>query len=125
VQEGSNTVLSSVTLIGPSAVPLEIPGVLPDSAECWAVNGVWTLPGARRRGIGRETAQAAMRYAAGQAAAKGKDCLLTTVVYADNTGAGVYYEKLGFVAYREGLDGDRPTCELALLIPREGERVAF
>ena len=112
--EGRGEVLSSATLIGPVPVPSEIV-VSSCIAEVqgqrqqqqqqqteqpplhWAVNGVWSLPAARRRGVGQAVMAAAARWASQQAAEAGRDGLLTTIAYETNTAAIAFYEKNGFV----------------------------
>lgn len=117
-------IISSVTLLGPSPAPEGLTSRIgPGRAAAvprWELNGVFTLPGARRRGAAAAVVRAAQAYALGAGGGGGGGCLLTAVVYAANGGAKLWYEEMGFEAHREGEDQGRPTSELALFLPRAG-----
>lgn len=95
----SNEILSSLTLFGPMPLP-ETLITHDDEAQMplhWAVNGVWTLPEARRKGISAALSSLAKEWAISQADAAGRDGLLTVLAYEANTSAIALYEKKGFV----------------------------
>ena len=119
----SKKFLSSVTLYGPVPLPealLSAPKDDKDDDEAhlplhWAVNGVWTLPEARRRGISVAVSELAKEWAHKQAAAAGRDCLLTALAYDTNAAAIALYEKVGFTR----CDGAEPgTVLLKMVLPR-------
>lgn len=86
----------------------------------WRLNGVFTHPDARRRGIAAALMEATKRHAWDQAAARDSDGVMTVVVYTGNGAAKSWYEKMGFEQYNTSHDQGRPTSELffPLLRPR-------
>ncbi|KAH8889517.1 hypothetical protein GQ53DRAFT_842827 [Thozetella sp. PMI_491] len=121
----SRQILSSATLIELD-VPRDLVGV-PDAVHGggngaplhWAVNGVYTAPEARRLGISAEVMAAAAREAQVQAAARGRDCLLTVLVANHNAGARSLYEKCGYTYSNETSEGGMEECQLFRYITRE------
>lgn len=111
-------ILSSLTLLGPGTSPEHLRSELGLTSQvlCWDINGVFTLPSARRRGIAAAVMDAAKNHARGTVVSRGCGCLLKLVVYTDNGGAKAWYEKMGFKVYQDGEDQGRPTRELAMLL---------
>lgn len=115
MEDETRQILSSVTLFVSHDVPNELKSTLRGPVSRWDLNGVFTLPEARRQGIAAATMAAAKQYAEREASFQGKDCLLTAVVYAANLTAKSYYENEGFAEYKRSQDQGRATCELALV----------
>jgi GNAT superfamily N-acetyltransferase len=116
-------ILSSVTLIGPLPEAEGDGGVWSGGAQeagqqplQWAVNGVWTLPAARRRGISLALLATARTWAAGEAATRSRDCLLTVIAYEANPAAVAFYVKAGFSPTSKPEPGQ---VELSLVVPRK------
>lgn len=82
----------------------------------WELNGVFTHPVARGRGWAARVMEAARHFAIKEAIEKSSHCLLTTVVYADNLAAGLWYARMGFEIYADGDDQGRPTCKMKLFL---------
>jgi len=107
-------ILSSLTLLGPfeetgRASAIAAPGAAPEPETAdlmrWEINGVWTAPEARRRGISRRLLAEAARYASQEAAAAGKNFMLDLVVAAGNDAVKSFYEGVGFVIAETLEDG--------------------
>lgn len=64
----------------------------------WAVNGVYTIPCARRQGISKSVFKAAVEFAYAAAEAEEKSCLVTIVARSQNEVAVAMYQRLGFTA---------------------------
>jgi ribosomal protein S18 acetylase RimI-like enzyme len=62
----------------------------------WHVNGVFTLPEARRKGVASAVMAAAKRCVAKEAAAQKRHFRLVLTVLTANQDAKLVYEKLGF-----------------------------
>lgn len=117
----SRRVLSSITLVGPESASEEQKHRLSLTGPVlqWELNGVFTLPEARRRGIAAAVMTAVKEHAIREASSKHSGCVLTVVVYTENSAAAKsWYEKMGFEALKGGEDKGRPTSELALLLAR-------
>ncbi|KAB8291242.1 hypothetical protein EYC80_009929 [Monilinia laxa] len=69
------------------------------------INGMFTLPEVRGRGVGRGLIEAAFRYARGEVAMQGKAFLCSVVVESDNIPARSLYEKCSLVPFKEVPDG--------------------
>ncbi|KAJ8061117.1 hypothetical protein OCU04_010191 [Sclerotinia nivalis] len=72
----------------------------------YRINGVFTLPEVRGRGVGKTLIETALRYAGGEAALQGMTFVCSIVVESDNAGARRLYEKCGFVVVKEVPNGD-------------------
>lgn len=116
-REQDPSILSSISLIGPNAVSTQLKSQLGLTGRVlsWELNGVFTLPAARRRGIAAAVITAAKKHALKEAVCKSSACLLTVVVYTDDRAAKSWYEKMGFKVYQESQDQGRPTSALAML----------
>ncbi|KAB5551375.1 hypothetical protein GE09DRAFT_1223169 [Coniochaeta sp. 2T2.1] len=70
----------------------------PDSPEpmAWYLNGVFTLPEARRKGISSAVMAAAKQFVQQQAGAQGRKFALVADVLTANLEAKLFYEKMGF-----------------------------
>ncbi|KAF3764858.1 hypothetical protein M406DRAFT_70629 [Cryphonectria parasitica EP155] len=127
-EDTTRSILSSITLVGPDPVSEELRSALnlagqtlpPGQLLHWELNGVFTLPQARRCGIAAAVMSTARQHALAEAALQGSgDCLvvLTVVVYAENSGARSWYEKMGFTPYRQDKeDQGRATIELVQVL---------
>lgn len=104
--------------MGPESAPAELKDKfsLAGPVLQWDLNGVFTLPEARRRGIAAAVMEAAKEHAMEEAFSRDSGCMLSVVVYSDNSAAKSWYEKMGFETYKDGADKGRPTSELALLL---------
>jgi GNAT superfamily N-acetyltransferase len=136
VTSDTRRILSSLTLIGPLPPPDDVEGCLSQGpAEGaqplrWAVNGVWTHPEARRKGIGRAVMSAAQCWASREAAREGREWLLTTQAFETNVEAVAFYRRAGFTesgAGEPGLVGLKlkPTADhgaRAMQLSNEGGR---
>ena len=118
-QDAPRRILSSITLVGPVTASDELMPTLRLTAPVlqWELNGVFTLPEARRRGIAAAVLDAAKASAQNDAQSRNASCLLTVVVYTDNHAAKNWYEMMGFTVYRCGEEQARPTSELFLHLP--------
>lgn len=117
INDGELCILSSITLIGPNPLSEQVKSQFGLTGQVlrWELNGVFTLPAARRRGVAAAVLDAAKHHALQEAAAQNSACLLTVVVYTDNGAAKAWYEKMGFRVYHKGEDQGRPTSELGML----------
>jgi len=75
----------------------------------WDVNGVWTVPEARGRGVGQAVLGAARRFALERSAFQKSDCVMRVVAYETNQAARSFYCKAGF---RECDDGNSNPGEI-------------
>jgi GNAT superfamily N-acetyltransferase len=119
-QEDTSTTIGTVTVLGPLPIgvdelmPLGNPWVLASGEDAnklpttahFRINGMFTLPEMRGRGVGKTLLQEALKYAANEAVALGREFLGSIVVGSDNEPARRLYEKCGFVAIKEELHGD-------------------
>lgn len=115
----SNQIVSFIVLVGPlprdveelspldvhlipldsSAAPVNIP-----TTSHWRINGMFTLPDARGKGIAKAIIEAAKVFGSKEAAMAGKQLVVSIVVDKDNTPARSLYEKSGFVTIQEEID---------------------
>ncbi|APA14703.1 hypothetical protein SS1G_06709 [Sclerotinia sclerotiorum 1980 UF-70] len=72
----------------------------------YRINGLFTLPEIRGRGVGKTLIETALRYAGGEVALQGRAFVCSIVVESDNAGARRLYEKCGFVVTKEVPYGD-------------------
>lgn len=103
VDLADRSILSSVTMVRDVPVPPELRthlanGTAHDEGDMmhWAVNGVYTAPRARRRGIAREVMTEAIKGTRDISSSEERPCLITVLVKNDNASARALYEKLGF-----------------------------
>lgn len=99
--------MSSLTLIRgtqPSPLLAMAAGLVPeerdkDSAALlhWAVNGVYTAPDARRRGLARAVFETALAFSFAAAEAQGRSCLVSILAREENAVAIGMYKRMGFV----------------------------
>ncbi len=61
------------------------------------LNGVFTMPEARRKGISKALIENAFTYVINEAQARGKDTVFSVIVDTDNVPARTLYESVGFV----------------------------
>lgn len=62
----------------------------------WTVNGVYTAPQARRKGVMRALISKALEFGFDVALSEGRSCLVTVLAMKDNTAAIKLYEQAGF-----------------------------
>lgn len=123
MQSDARRILSSVTFFGPVPLPDAVVQAIGASQTDidlplhWGVNGVWTAPEARRRGLGLALMGMAKQWAADQAAAQGRDCVVTTIVYETNKDAIGFYQRSGFAVCGGGEPG---KLQMMLRQPRDG-----
>lgn len=86
-------VISSLTLVASEGNNQPASAAEPMS---WHVNGVFTLPEARRKGVASAVMARAKRFAQDEAEARNRGCVLVLAVLAANADAKILYEKLGF-----------------------------
>lgn len=115
-----NAVIGTVTVIGPlpfgvdKLMPLANPWVMASGEDAnkqpttahFRVNGMFTLPEMRGRGVGKKILQEALKYAAHEATALGREFVGSIVVESYNEPARRLYDKCGFVAIKEEAHGD-------------------
>lgn len=107
VRTQDRRVVSSLTLVRggqPSSLLAMAAGLVPeerdkDSAMLlhWAVNGVYTAPDARRRGIAKAVFDKALAFAFAAAEAEEKSCLVSIYAREENEVAIGMYQRMGFV----------------------------
>jgi ribosomal protein S18 acetylase RimI-like enzyme len=116
----ADRIVSTITLIGPlpfapdELSPLGNPWVPMDGRAAvkipttshWRINGMFTLPEARGRGVAKALIEAAKKFGVAQAAADGKGLVLSIAVDEDNGPAKSLYSHCGFVTIREETNRD-------------------
>ncbi|KAM3071192.1 hypothetical protein ACMFMG_008787 [Clarireedia jacksonii] len=126
-----DTVVGTVTAVGP--LPYGVDELRP-LANPWAmvgeedtnkqpttahfrINGMFTLPEMRGQGVGKSLLQEALKYAANEAAALGREFLGSVVVESYNEPAQRLYKKCGFVAIKEEAHGDDGARAIIMKLP--------
>ena len=121
----SNRICSTLTILGPLPFP---PDQHPPSANPWSsleehkrpeldqshwrINGMFTLPECRGKGLAKGLIEKALKYGLEQATKSEKPFVASIVVDADNTAARALYEKCGFVPIKEEQTQDRAVLLL-------------
>ncbi|RDW88943.1 hypothetical protein BP6252_00975 [Coleophoma cylindrospora] len=80
------------------------------------INGLFTLPEARRKGLGQKLIERGIAFAADEARAAKKDFVVSIAVEADNKPAKKLYEGCGFVVIKEEAHMCRGTPQSVFLL---------
>ncbi|TPX17458.1 uncharacterized protein E0L32_003101 [Thyridium curvatum] len=108
--ENSRDILSSVCVRGPLPPPEDDEGYLPmvlrkpskeysdkEDPLLFMINGIWTLPEARRMGVALALNEAAKEHALSETRARGRsECVLTVEAYLSNLPAVSFYQRAGY-----------------------------
>lgn len=130
--ENSRDILSSVCVRGPLPPPEDDEGYLPmvlrkpskeysdkEDPLLFMINGIWTLPEARRMGVALALNEAAKEHALSKTRAQGRsECVLTVEAYLSNLPAVSFYQRAGYSVC--GLAGGAEIVRLKLHLSASG-----